>query len=261
MLICSLFLVVRFALSDQDLKRLVASSTVVMTGFIFLLSQSTNSQLALLVCTFHAAYKSALFAISGSLIASLTKADDSTVSSPVDGIKILAIPVSFSLAMPSSYYAAAKHGFGNSSQSTAHELLSSFSLQFGVIILWLFAFKLFSSSFFRAVTFGFPSLVLVLMVSWFFLINFFIPIGSSTSASSGFSVLIAAILLVSVSKNYYLHPNVGVISFSSVIENVFLFRYSLVSATLKLASSVSKVTAQEVSLALIAVGTLFFSFS
>lgn len=94
---------------EQDAKRVVATSTIVMVCFLWFVLQQAFSGTAATICGIHAAYKSAFFVTAGRLLAqSATYHDAQGVS---QASKSLLIALAFFLAAPrTSAYAAAKHG-------------------------------------------------------------------------------------------------------------------------------------------------------
>ena len=152
----SLMILSVFSVDDRDLKKIVASSTVVMTGFVFLLVVHDSLSAAISVTIFHAGYKSILFICCGRLIASLNSSSDSLLSS-IRGVQsVVLLPLIFALASPGSAYGTTKHAFslghsGISSASTVELLISVPTL-----IVCLVSFKIMSNLRYTVRSFGFP---------------------------------------------------------------------------------------------------------
>lgn len=108
MAITSLLLLVFLSRPEQDAKRVVATSTIVMVGFLWVVSFQATSAISGMICAIHAAYKSAFFVVSGRLLAQKLIYHD---AQGLDAFgKSLLIVIAFFLAAPrSSAYAAAKH--------------------------------------------------------------------------------------------------------------------------------------------------------
>ena len=180
----SILAVSRVAADDKDAKRLVASTTVIMTGVIFCALGIQASQMALLICVLHAAYKSTLFVVTGKLIAESTVSQETAYSAGQVSVGLFVLVMSFAAALPGSSYAATKHGLGALSQFSAG--ISGIGLVFsaGALLIWALSLKLLASIRFRGAAFGYPDWVATAPVLALLGVGLLLPAGANLSSST-----------------------------------------------------------------------------
>ena len=106
----NLWFVCLLSRSEADFKRVVAFSTVVLVGLIWILILQSANYTTLSVCAFHAAYKSALFVTIGRLLVVTATYGDQIFNTRSAGTSNLLVPAIFLMGFRNSSYASAKHG-------------------------------------------------------------------------------------------------------------------------------------------------------
>ena len=221
--ISSLILLACLSRPEQDAKRVVATSTVVMVGFLWLVLQHSFSGTAAIVCAIHAAYKSAFFCVVGRLLAqTLTYHDSQAIAG---SSKSLLVAIAFFLIAPrTSAYAAAKHSIDTVQVIALSQPLTGILVSLGLLFVWIFCLRLLANS--RVASsmsindLIIPSFVLVLLglSSWIL-----------SSSSTGDSSLVTWLALTLMGWSYQSGLNLGSVSCTTGNFTSILPRYGFLS--------------------------------
>jgi NADH:ubiquinone oxidoreductase subunit 5 (subunit L)/multisubunit Na+/H+ antiporter MnhA subunit len=118
---------------ESDAKRVVATSTVIMVGLIWILLVRSLSCTSVLVCVIHAAYKSALFLGFGRLLAQYSNYLDN-FGVQVNAKSTLILATLFLLGLKSSSYSAIKHGNDIVITALSFDLALTIFIGFGLLV-------------------------------------------------------------------------------------------------------------------------------
>lgn len=132
----SLFLVCLTSRMEKDFKRVIAFSTCVMVGFTWFLMITSTTIAALVVCAFHAAYKSALFVLTGRVLVLSSTYTDNLWISPSSGNTMVVLPILFLLGFRMTGYSVGKHTYElNSVLSEATAVVSLVIVGCGFLVV------------------------------------------------------------------------------------------------------------------------------
>jgi len=226
LMFCAGFLLTAlFARHDRDLKKVIAASTAVMVALLWVIVMSTLTQVGVIICLIHAAYKSCLFACAGKLIANLEWSSENTITKFVSVSSLLCIPLLVASAIRSSCYTTVKHSMGIVLVDQA-----SFIVQLATgtcfYFIWAMSLKLLGASKPRRANWTFTEFT-VTMIIFSVIVMSFIFQCMSCSVDSG-SINILAILFCCSMINLVVTPQLGLSGHSSSFDAVETMQHSWV---------------------------------
>ena len=133
------------AISEKDLKRSVAFSTVILVGNLFSLLIISAWKVLFSISLIHGGYKALFFVISGRIIAVSANSSEQRALGISNIWFLLPIVVVIS-AFPGSTYFLAKHDLENFLIPISFESLGKLVHFSGIFLVWIFAIRLFSGA-------------------------------------------------------------------------------------------------------------------
>lgn len=134
----SLLIVCLTSRMEKDFKRVIAFSTCVMVGFTWFLMITGTTVASIVVCAFHAAYKSCLFVLTGRVLVLSSTYTDNLWISPSSGNTMVVLPILFLIGFRMTSYATGKHTYELTSILTgATSVVSLVIVGCGFLIVWV----------------------------------------------------------------------------------------------------------------------------
>jgi NADH:ubiquinone oxidoreductase subunit 5 (subunit L)/multisubunit Na+/H+ antiporter MnhA subunit len=220
----SLFVVVLIARPETDFKRLIAASTVVMVGFIWVIFLGSFSGTALTVCAIHAGYKSGIFLVTGKLLSRAGTYVDSIFTTTADRTYLALIGI-FLVACRTSAYSSAKHQLDCGTLFAVSDFFLQGVLAASLVLVWFFAARLQANAKSPAGFSGTDGLLVSMLLSIFSL-AFWLLGGSGYAHSTVVTLLIALVL----KATYRTGLNFGSIGFSTSWVSATFVKFNFVKA-------------------------------
>jgi NADH:ubiquinone oxidoreductase subunit 5 (subunit L)/multisubunit Na+/H+ antiporter MnhA subunit len=211
-------------------KRVVATSTVLMVGFLWIILSLTAATTAVIVCGIHAVYKAATFLAVGRILSQTNIYVDSV--SLASSIKSL-LPVLFFFlaALKTGSYSATKHSTDVVVSSSVMTHLLAFLLGIGGLLIWIVGIKLTGNTSLPG-SVAPNDLLLLTMLGSVGIFHCWVTTASSLNPSS--ITLTLAVLFFGITR---ITGNIGSISVStSSVSSVLNSRYSFISYVFNVSS-------------------------